>query len=265
VAAVKRRSLWPREHGAYGQLGAPILGALLVRAPAAAAIALAAAACLAFFANEPLLVVLGQRGERMRSTHGRIAVRRLVIALTGAVTLGLVGLARSSTATLEIAAIAALPAACLASLAWSRRQHTIGGELLAAVTFPAASAPVIVASGGSIGQALALWAAWSVGYVCSVVAVHRVLVRHRHPASWTDRMLAVLLTAVVIASFVTPCGAFAAPLVIAASWLVVCPPRATHMRAIGVALVIASLVGDVILLDSGTHDCDRMAVQGARR
>src|SRR5262249_5958355 len=50
------RSLWPREHGAYAQLGAPLATALARQVPTVPAALLAAAACCAFLANEPLLV-----------------------------------------------------------------------------------------------------------------------------------------------------------------------------------------------------------------
>lgn len=247
-----RRSLWPREHGAYGQLGAPLLGALLVHTPTFAAIALAVAACLAFFANEPLLVVLGQRGERMRTAQRGEAGRRLAVLLGGAAAFAIAGLACSSTTTLEVAAVVAIPCGGLVGLAWSRRQHTLGGELLAAVAFSAAAAPVMVAAGVPVADAAAIWAAWSVGYGCSVAAVHRVLVRHRHPASGVDGALAGLFAAVVAGSLALgvtlPVALVASPLAIVSLALVVRAPRATRMRAIGFVLLAASLASDVILL-----------------
>jgi hypothetical protein len=78
------RSLWPREHGAYAQLGAPLLCALLVRAPTLPAILLASGAVFAFLANEPLLVLLGHRGRRMLATEsGRARVRLTCVGSLG--------------------------------------------------------------------------------------------------------------------------------------------------------------------------------------
>ena len=249
---MKRRSLWPREHGAYGQLGAPLLGALLVRTPTFAAVALAIAACCAFLANEPLLVILGQRGERLRASQGVAAGRRLVALLAGAGVAAIAGLVTSTVTTLEVAALTALPCAALVALAWSRRQHTLYGELLAAIAFSAAAAPVMVASGVATCEALAIWAAWAAGYACSVAAVHRVLARHRHPASWADRALALgfaaMIAGIVAEHHRFAHAAIAVPLAIVALALVVRPPRATRMKAIGVVLVIASLVADLALL-----------------
>jgi hypothetical protein len=151
-----------------------------------------------------------------------------------------------SRATLEIATFAAIPAACLAALAWSRRQHSLGGELIAAIAFPGAAAPVLVASGIPLADAAAIWAAWAIGYACSVVAVHRVLARHRKPVAIVDRVLAVGIFAVIAGALVlhaaVPVAGIAAPLAAVALYLVVRPPPAKRMRAVGVALVIASLV-----------------------
>lgn len=52
-----RRSLLPREHGAYFQLGVPLIISYLRCAANLAMVELTAAAALAFLANEPLLVV----------------------------------------------------------------------------------------------------------------------------------------------------------------------------------------------------------------
>jgi hypothetical protein len=252
TVAARPRSLWPREHGAYGQLGAPLLGALLLHAPTASAGFLAAAACCAFLANEPLLVFLGQRGARMRASHGPIAARRLALALVAAVVLGGLGLALSSWPTLELAGFAAVPAAGLAALAWSRLQHTLGGELLATIAFPAAAAPVLVATGTPSTTAIAIWIAWTVGYACSVAGVHRVLARHRRAASRIDSVLAVAFAAVVVIAIalhaVIPVATIALPLVAIALYLVVRPPPATRMRTVGVAIVIASCMSVAMLV-----------------
>src|SRR5437868_1047392 len=69
-SAMTRRSLLPREHGAYFQLGIPLIIAYLRCAANLAMVELTAAAALAFLANEPLLVVLGHRGRRRYDQHG---------------------------------------------------------------------------------------------------------------------------------------------------------------------------------------------------
>ena len=245
------RSLWPREHGAYAQLLAPLATSLALHAPTIAAGLLAVAACCAFLANEPLLVLLGHRGPRMRETHARRAAVRLGLAAAGALAGAAAGLALAPRAVLPIAALAAAPALLLIVLAWRRAEHSLVGELAAAVALPGAAAPVAVAAGVDTCTARLVWVAWAIGYACTVVAVHRVIARHRKPAAtWLDRALAAGLVAVVIgaallARDVRP-ALLALPLALASAVLVVHPPSARRLRAIGVALVVASLASGSI-------------------
>lgn len=255
MATSASRSLWPREHGAYVQLGAPLLAALALRLPTLPAISLAVAACLAFVANEPLLVVLGHRGARIRATYGRRAAHRLAIAAIGAAAFATAGLVAGPQPTRAIAGLAAVPAACMVALAWMRREHSVAGELVAAVVLPGAAAPIAVASGLGWHEATAIWCAWSVGYSCSVAAVHRVLVRHRHAASSLDRVLVIVLTAIAVGGVVLapslPIALVTVPLAAISAAVVLRPPRATHLRAIGVALVIASVASGTVVLVVG--------------
>jgi hypothetical protein len=239
---VIQRSLWPREHGAYAQLAVPLAAALVSRASLPGA-AIAVAACLAFVANEPLLVVAGQRGARRREQDGARARRRLVTAATLAIACGTLGLVLAPAAWLAALAVA-VPAAAVVALAWTRAQHSLAGELVAAVALTGAAAPVAVAGGASLAAAFATWAAWTIGFGCSVIAVHRVLARHRREPRVLDRMVAVALAGVaVIAALV---AVAAVPLCAIATVLVLRPPPATRLRAIGVALVIASLASGVL-------------------
>lgn len=248
---MRRRSLWPREHGAYAQLGAPLVSALALRTPTLAAFLIASAACFAFLANEPLLVVLGQRGPRMREIDGRRAVIRLAVLSIGAVLAGTVGLVLAPQASVACGLVA-IGAAVMLTLAWRRAEHSIAGELVAAIVLPGAAAPVAVASGVSWPTAAILWVAWSFGYACSVVGVHRVIARHKQAASWTDATIVTALATAMIVSCVlvvqTPATAVALPLVAIATLLAIHPPAATRLRAIGVALVVASMVSSSLAI-----------------
>jgi hypothetical protein len=245
----RQRSLWPREHGAYAQLAAPLLTALVIVRPTVAAGLLAIAACCAFLANEPLLVILGHRGKRLREQAGARATRALVILTAIAAVTGSVGLALAPRA-IVVAAIVAVPAAITIALAWRRLERTLVGEAVAAVALSGAAAPVVVAAGGSQRAAILIWAAWAIGYACTVFAVHRVIARHRARASWQDSVLAVVFTAVTTAVIAllargSVVGA-ATPLALASLVLVVRPPRATYLRTIGVVLVVASVAAGAL-------------------
>lgn len=245
----RRRSLWPREHGAYAQLLAPLSTALVVSRPTPAAVLLAIAACAAFLANEPLLVVLGHRGKRLAEQDGARAARRLGGLAVAASVAGGIGL-WLAPAAIGIAAIVAVPAAITIGLAWRREERTVVGEIAAAVALSGASAPVLVASGATNRAAFVLWAAWAVGFACTVIAVHRVIARNRTTASWRDAVALAVLGAVAVTTifFVaheSSIGA-AAPLALISTGLVVSPPRARHLRTIGGALVVASVASGAL-------------------
>ncbi len=69
------RSLAPREHGAYGQLFAPLVAALLATRITLPGLAFAVAGTCAFYAHEPWLVIAGQRGQRVEREMLRPAKR----------------------------------------------------------------------------------------------------------------------------------------------------------------------------------------------
>jgi hypothetical protein len=245
---MSRRALWPREHGAYFQLALPLATACVRHIPTVATLALATSACLAFLANEPLLVWLGHRGQRMRDVDGRRARSRLAVLAAGALGLGVLGLALAPDPTLAAAAAVAGPVALVVVLAWRRAERTVAGELIAAIALTGASVPVLVAGGSALGAALALWLSWSVGFGATVLAIHRVIARHKRPAAPIDRVLALglLATAVAGGAGAWPGSATAAPLAALAALLVIAPPSAARLRAIGVATAAIAAVSSVV-------------------
>ena len=249
---MSRRSLWPREHGAYFQLAVPLITALAMRVPSFAAVALAVASCLAFLAHEPLLVMLGLRGPKMQQRDGARATRRLAVLATGTAVAGAAGLALAPPATWLVAALLLAPVGAVIALAWRRSEHTLIGELLAAIALSGAGAPVLVASGAALAIAVRLWLDWALGFAASVVAVHRVIARHKRPASSIDLAAALGLVAVDAACLAIAARAattlIAAPLLSLAALLVIAPPAASRLRAIGVAIAVASAVSAALAL-----------------
>jgi YwiC-like protein len=241
-----RRSLWPREHGAYAQLGIPLVTALAVRLASPSALALAAGACLAFLANEPLLVLLGHRGARVREALGASARRRLAVTVGGGALATVAGLYLAPASSLGLAAIAAVPALAMITLALTRSAHSLWGELVAAIALPGAAAPVAAASGLPWQTAVALWLAWSIGYASSVVAVHEILRRNRR--ALPGLALAALAIATASASIYVRELVVAVPLVGLGAFVAIRLPPARRVRAIGVALVVASSAAAVLAL-----------------
>jgi len=246
------RSLLPREHGAYAQLAVPLATALIAARPTPAAGLFAAAACAAFLANEPLLVVLGHRGPRARRRDGQRAIVRLRVLAAIAIATACGALCLASGAARLAAGLAAALGLALVAVGWTRRQHSLVGELVATVALPAAALPAAVASSQAAAGACARSAAWSLGFACSVVAVQRVIARHRRPATRLDRAIVGGLAAIALGTVAVarrePAIVVAIPLVIASLAVAIWTPPATRLRAIGVALVAAALLGGGLAL-----------------
>ena len=69
-----------------------------------------------------------------------------------------------------------------------RTEHTLGGELVAAVALTGAASVARVASGAAVQPALLHWLGWAIGFGATVIAVHRVIARHKRPAMLVDRL-----------------------------------------------------------------------------
>ncbi len=250
--SVAARSLWPREHGAYIQLLLPLVTALLVTQPGPAAILLAFGAGLAFLASEPLRVLLGDRGPRMQELAGRRARWRLVALGTSATIAGGLGLALGPRSSLWTSLLAAPPIGFLVIAARRRTLDTLGGELVAAVALCGAAAPVAVAGGMAVGAAIAMWCAWSLAYMATVIAVHHVIACHRcakppgHARRWGVLVGVALGTLIVFDSTTW----FAAPLVGVALAVITLTPAATRLRTIGFTFLAGSAVSAVCAIAS---------------
>jgi YwiC-like protein len=248
-----RRSLLPREHGAYFQLAIPLIAAWCAQPLQAASVLLGLAACLAFLAHEPLLVLLGTRGPRMQQHDGRRARTWFTVLAIAALATGALGLARAPSATLPFAVAAAALGVTLILLARRGAEHTLHGELIAAAALTGVSAIALVTAGAAQHVAVAWWLGWTLGFGATVIAVHRVLARHRRTASSVDRILAIagLAASAVLAATARDHLAclLAAPLVAAATLIVVAPPPATRLRAIGIAIsIVAAFAGTVAVV-----------------
>lgn len=238
------RSLWPREHGAYAQLLAPLITALVLAPPTVPAVLLALGACCAFLAYEPLLVLRGHRGPRLRESAGHAARLRLALTTLLALGTGGLGLVLARPATWTAAAVVAVPAAVLVALAWRRTLHSLAGELVAVVALAGAGMPVAIASGAALERAALLWLAWTLGFGASVIAVHHVIARRRGPTPHDRaRVLAIIaFTLVTLWPAVLP----ALPIAVTAVVVALVSPSPRHLRTIGVGLVVASLVSGTL-------------------
>jgi hypothetical protein len=178
----ENRSLLPHEHGAYGQIAMPLVCALSLGRPGAAAWLLAAGAFAGFLSYEAVLVAVGRRGRRAQQEHGGRA-RRLAAGILGlAVLLAGAGFALAPPDARWASAVPPLLAAGVALLVRSGVERTVAGEVAVAVALSSAGLPVAMATGARPGTAAAAWLAWCLGLAAATLAVETVLARARGQA-----------------------------------------------------------------------------------
>lgn len=249
------KHLLPREHGAYAELGFPLLSGLVLASPAAAAWLFVAAAVLLFLANEPLVVLLGVRGKRAREEHA-VAARTGLAVLGGlGVAAGLAALWLARPEARWLALVPAAFAAGLVPVVLSRNLKTLPGEVIAGAAFSAMHLPV-AAAGGADGPAL--WGPpvlWFAVTVSATLAVHAIKSRITGAtpwvvpaASWTARiaLLAALAAWVWLPGWRTVALAACLPLagVVAVNRLALSPRKLKH---VGWAVVAANALAVTVL------------------
>jgi hypothetical protein len=240
------RSLEPKEHGAYGQLALPLAAALAGGRPNQTALCVGAAGVAAFFAHEPLLVVLGRRGNRRLREDGPCARRRLcglgaIVALTGCV-----GFVSAPAAVQLLTVVPGGLALLLGVFIRLGREKTAAGELLAAATLSSGGLPVAVASGATMTAAWSTWGGWCIAFASATIAVRTVIAFAREPIAIRDRIavpLALTASGVVFAiAGRVPAFVMVAfvPTVAIALGLAVRAPSPRHLRQVGWTLMVAT-------------------------
>jgi hypothetical protein len=218
-----------------------VLAALASGRPTAVAILLVASSFVAFFAHEPLRIVLGHRGTKAKRIDGKRARARALVLGLFALLAGATAIALSPPA--RIAALAVMPAlVVMGILAIGDVDHTSPGEILAGSALAGASVPVAAASGVGLFEALAAWGVWSFGFAATTLGVRAVTSKsasERRFLPW----IAVGLVGAGAAAFaggltIVSAGA---PLALVALVLAVARPEAKHVRRIGWALAITAI------------------------
>ncbi len=249
--------MFPKEHGAYGQLLLPIVTALAIGRPGFAAVALSAAAGCAFLAHEPLLVLLGQRGARAGRELHQTARRWFAGFAVAAAVLGSAAVVTTSPEK----RFAVVPSIAMALVVFgvirSGREHTIAGEAVSAIALASLAYPIGVWSSGSSRASLSCAAAFAAVFVAGVVCVHAVIAFTRRPPATAERvagaaaaigaaLVIFVLTSVRVLEVVTPLAVL--PACVAGLALALVPPSARRLRVIGWTLVSTSVLAMVVLL-----------------
>jgi hypothetical protein len=251
------RWLFPREHGAYGQLAFPLVAVLGSGTPGPAAWALVIAFVAGFIAHEPLLVLLGQRGPRARREQEDAAIRTLVW-MSGMAVIDLafavyrLAPALRWTVLVPIAfAIATVP------LIVQKKQRTATGEMHVALALGSCALPTGVASGLSAQEAASCWFVLTLGFWAATLAVRATIALQRREPSAAERLAAALIALGSPVAALWMSHRFGVhpllwiatlPLSTLAILFAATPPSARRLRTVGWALVTAGAAATVALI-----------------
>ncbi len=175
-------SLLPKEHGAYGELAFPLATGLILSGLAWPSLALAAAAVSFFLANEPLAILLGARGQRLRDQlEARARVRGGILLILG-VLLGVGGLVGSGSEAWPSILLPSGAALLLVPVVLAGKQKTVPGELLVATAFTTLLLPLALPWGAQPMRVVLAAAVWWVSFALGTLEVHAIKARHKKKA-----------------------------------------------------------------------------------
>lgn len=174
-----RSSLLPREHGAYAELAFPLLTGVALGAPSLQVLALASAAVAFFLANEPVAILLGARGGRIKDQQGQRAKRRGLVLIGAGLLLGGAGVLGAGASIWPALLFPTLAGALLIPMALSGRQKSVLGELLVVTAFSTLILPFAAASGLSPIRVIPAVLVWWVSFTLGTLEVHAIKARHK--------------------------------------------------------------------------------------
>ncbi|MGB5268464.1 MAG: YwiC-like family protein [Polyangiales bacterium] len=251
-----QRKMVPREHGAYAELLFPIVCILLGGAPTTSTWLLSIGAIGAFLANEPLLVLFGQRGTRTQREESDRAKRVLLIFSLVALGAGIAGLSSASTQVKYAALVPLLLGVTLLMLAIQGLERSMFGEGLAAVTLSSIAIPLGLSAG--LGRTVTLCVAllWLTTSLLGTAAVRLTIARtkasteeHRGRVAFKRGLLILACSVTIVLGVVGLSGsrdglsilAAAMPVALVVLAVAALRPTARRLRLMGWSLVAANL------------------------
>ena len=251
-----QRKMVPREHGAYAELLFPILSVLLGGAPTTSTWLLAIGAIGAFLANEPLLVLFGQRGTRMQREESDRAKRALLIFSLVALGAGVGGLLIASAPVQYAVVVPLLLGVTLVMLAIQGLERSMFGEGLAAVTLSSIAIPLGLSAGLGLRVTLSIALLWLTTSLLGTAVVRLTVARTKAKTDEELRrvgfkrgMLILVCSLVIIVGVVGLTGsreglltlAAAMPVALVVLAVAALQPTARRLRLMGWSLVAANL------------------------
>ncbi len=247
----------PREHGAYAELLFPIAAVLLGGSPTTSTWLLAVGAIACFLANEPLLVLFGQRGTRTKREESDRAKRALLIFALLALGAGVAGLLLATTAVQYAVSVPLLLGAGLVMLAIQGLERSMFGEVLAASTLSSVAVPLGLSADLGLAATLSVALIWLVTSLLGTAVVRLTVARTKAKSDEelarvrSKRALLVLVClAVIVVGVAAPYGfrvglwvlAAAVPVAVVVFAMAVLQPTARRLRLMGWSLVAANLL-----------------------
>ncbi|MFW2388427.1 MAG: YwiC-like family protein [Polyangiales bacterium] len=251
-----QRKMVPREHGAYAELLFPIVTVLLGGAPTTTTWLFAIAAIAAFLANEPLLVLFGQRGTRIQREDSDRARRALLVFALIAIGCGVAGLLITSRPVQYSVIGPLLLGVLLVLLAVQGLERSMFGEALAATTLSSIAIPLGLSAGLGLGVSLAIASIWMVTSLLGTAVVRLTVARtkaktdqDRQRVSFKRGLLVFVCLAVLAVGAAALFGSRTGSLIFAAAIpvalvvlaMAIFPPTARRLRLLGWSLVAANL------------------------
>lgn len=172
-----RRKMVPREHGAYAELLLPIVSVLLGGAPTSSTWLLSIGAFGAFLANEPLLVLFGQRGTRMRREESDRAKRALLTFSLVAFGAGIAGLVLAPPPVQYTVVVPLLLGVTLLMLAIQGLERSMFGEGLAAAALSSIAIPLGLSAGMGRTVTISVALLWLTTSLLGTAAVRLTVAR----------------------------------------------------------------------------------------
>lgn len=246
----------PREHGAYAELLFPMAAVFLAGGPTASAWLLAVAVVACFLANEPILVLFGQRGARTQREQRGPARRALFVFMLVAIVAGLPGLWLAPQLAQYTVGLPLLLGVTVMMMAVEGLERTVIGETMAAATLSSSAVPLGLAAGLSVFESSAVAMVWLIASLLATSGVRLVVADTRAKTDEAignvraKRVMLVLACIVVIgvgvAAPFAPRGSLwiltaALPVAIVVAGVAIARPTARSLRSIGWGLVGANL------------------------
>jgi hypothetical protein len=251
-----QRKMIPREHGAYAELLFPIVTVFLGGSPTTSTWLLAVGAIACFLANEPLLVLVGQRGNRTKREESDRAKRALLLFFLVAIGAGVAGLLLATTAVQYAVSVPLLLGVGLVMLALQGLERSMLGEGLAAATLSSIAIPLGLSAGLGLRATLAVALIWSVTSLLGTAEVRLTIARTKAKTDeefarvrFKRALLVLVCLAIIAVGVIAPYGsrvglwilAAAVPVALVVLAMAALRPTARRLRLMGWSLVAANL------------------------